>query len=459
MNSRVNSRGSSVVIFFLIFTLFASVIISDSIVQGAKSSFGSLNKSCIAVTQKSRVKTDSFEIKDIDDLRSRYKRVNVLGLGESQSDLQYGERKEMARIVGISGDIRNFKTTYMEEGSFLNEEVTDVNSNYAVIDRNLAFKLFGSTKALGLRIKLQGRSFYISGVVKDTQGVRRSISDDGLSNVYIPLKCFLNLYSENGITHMEFSSTDGTDTDIDKDKVRGWIRLLGKDDTEYQITDYAEKNKLIAQSPEIICMMLGILSCCMLLGGLKKQFSDIVSIYRRQKDKNYAYQIFKGNYRLFSKKIGVAAAILLVIAFILAITLQSIYIPPRYIPDEIIDLSYYEGLIKTSIRDGINSALWSIPHRELEIMRMGTSQALLTLLAVMDAVFIALGLRNILVEEYLNKGSVEFILLISSAASVIISIGLLYFMKLPAYVNIKHVTAMWLFLFCIFLNGIMRKRC
>lgn len=88
-----------------------------------------------------------------------------------------------AMITAVGGDFFLFRDFKLLDGSFFSE--TDLMQDGAVIDRNLAWELYGSDDIAGMNIYINGVKFYISGVIElpDTKAEKKTAGD--FSRAYI----------------------------------------------------------------------------------------------------------------------------------------------------------------------------------------------------------------------------------------------------------------------------------
>ena len=75
--------------------------------------------------------------------------------------------RAVADVTAVGGDFFLFRDFTLLDGSYFGEE--DIMQDGAVIDRSLAWLLYGSEKIAGMNIYVNGVQFYISGVVENPQ--------------------------------------------------------------------------------------------------------------------------------------------------------------------------------------------------------------------------------------------------------------------------------------------------
>lgn len=92
-----------------------------------------------------------------------------------------GERgSSEATAIGVGGDFFLFHPYELLSGSYISDD--DLMTDRVVIDRELAWKLFGGTELEGMTIEVEGKQCYIAGVIarEDDKFSQRCFSDEPL---------------------------------------------------------------------------------------------------------------------------------------------------------------------------------------------------------------------------------------------------------------------------------------
>jgi hypothetical protein len=134
-----------------------------------------------------------------------------------------------------------------------------------------------------------------------------------------------------------------------------------------------------------------------------------------------------------------------------------LYIPPQYIPDELINLSYYSDLIKGAIQGGIRSMGYVAPYTELIVNSTNmVLDLVLSISVVLGVLLLYAGFRELkALSMEPNKltlifGSFFVISLAALAATAFI-IGL------PFILDAKSLLVAWAFIFLNILYITKRK--
>lgn len=240
------------------------------------------NRFGIYYDKKLESDADYFTIKDINRIKS------ISTFVEKLAPLSYdlcniknkGENIEI-HIMATSADyddIANLNTAY---GRFLNEDDEKGKRKVAVIDSKLANKLFGSTKAIGKRIRLYNHSFRIIGVLKEEDSMLGGRPQNG---AYVPISSYQSL-QEKAITSLEGKA-------ITEDKVdRAISQVLDILERRHRKKDLygsynAEKemdavNKVTGTVSLVISVIAGI---SLLVGGIGIMNIMLVSVTERTRE-------------------------------------------------------------------------------------------------------------------------------------------------------------------------------
>ena len=106
----------------------------------------------------------------------------LLGVTRPKSDL-LAEMTTEARITAVGGDYSLIHRMHMLSGSFFTE--ISYGTRPVVLDEGLAFSLFSSSDIVGNEIKINGRTFTVSGVVRKNPGKEMEASYGQFPRAYI----------------------------------------------------------------------------------------------------------------------------------------------------------------------------------------------------------------------------------------------------------------------------------
>ncbi len=110
-----------------------------------------------------------------------------------------------AVLTAVGGDFFVFRNFHLINGSYFNDG--DLMQDGAVIDRSLAWELYGSSDVAGMNLYIDGVKFYISGVIENPETKPEKNCVGKLPRIYI---------SYDGASHLS-SLTDNSKTLISPD--------------------------------------------------------------------------------------------------------------------------------------------------------------------------------------------------------------------------------------------------
>lgn len=393
---------------------------------------------------------NSFTIDDIDRLKKELSTEDVSYTALSgliNTSVSNSNTVLTARLIGADHTYPNFSNMTLINGSFITQKQEKEGAMIAVIDEELAWDLFKSVDATGKTLDIYGKTFQVTGVLKKEGSIIGKLTDDGMPKVYIPAKVMLDMDNTAGITAMQIRTADGNTLDQNKSNVSAALGQISKDPSNYNIVDYNLKYALMRQGPLLFAFVMGIASMLILLKHVKKLTIKAYSLITEGCRTDYLSNVIKEN------KAELAVYLLEMMAVFIGIVLiwRGIsfkpYIPPRYIPDELIDISYYRNIIKGFIQGGIRDMGYIPTQSELYVNATNMLLNLLFFLGIMPGcLLLYIGLREM---KGLNIDTNKLTMIIG--VGFVFSLALLvvtaYMMQLPLILDIKGILVTWVFIF------------
>lgn len=109
--------------------------------------------------------------------------------------------KVTAKALGVGGDFFRFHPLTLRSGSYLSE--SDLMKDRVLLDESLAWKLFGGTDLAGLSVTIDGKSFYIAGVVGRETDRYSTEAGSQTEGFYLPYSTLKELNEAVGVTEYE----------------------------------------------------------------------------------------------------------------------------------------------------------------------------------------------------------------------------------------------------------------
>ncbi len=261
------------------------------------------------------------------------------------TDVKVEDRMVKASITGTNFMFPAFSRCNMLRGSFFSEDAEKSGGYIAVIDDRFAWEAFRTYKVVGETLELYNRQFKIIGVVKTDASVLSRLAGDNFSHIYIPGEKMLELDKSAAIKVFQFK-TDKTDImDRNETPISAALQAAGYKADDFSITDLNITRVSMEQKPQSIVFFLSCIIAVIVLKWLIQSLKNVITEIRRQCKKDYFINIIKDNLiptAAISLKILFSAA---ATGLLFASTTFKIYIPPKYLPDELIDLTFYFKLL------------------------------------------------------------------------------------------------------------------
>ncbi len=133
---------------------------------------------------------------------------NWIDAYSSQMTVQVeGERgSSSATAIALGGDFYLFHPYYLLSGSFISED--SLMQDRVVLDYELSWKLFGSAELEGMSVKIDGKDYYVAGVVKRETDSLSSKAYSGDPVIFMSYSAMTDGEEELGISAYELVMLD-----------------------------------------------------------------------------------------------------------------------------------------------------------------------------------------------------------------------------------------------------------
>jgi hypothetical protein len=351
-----------------IFLLLSVMIAGRSVYEKTKTLNGPVSMQKISVSVKNHLDAKGSSLlsqKDADRIAEAMDGRLLTHTMQAALPVSFQNNAIEARVIGTDSSYPLFHEVRLKSGGFLTRESGERGETVAVIEEDLAWQLFNTENAVGNQIRLLGRTFRIIGVSAKDRSILAGLSGDGTSNLYIPSQTFSGLDGDAEISHFEVATTDDGTLGRNEDEIAKVLRSIGKNPAAYQIIDYNIERARMEQKPHIVIFTIGFIMILWTLFYIKTMVLQLLSFLKKESDTDYFRDMVRHN---ISRILQTAGKTVLAILFILGVW-QCIrfrfYIDPALVPDELIDLSYYSGLVKESFQKMAANTGYVAPYAEL----------------------------------------------------------------------------------------------
>ncbi len=332
-----------------IFLLLSIMIPGVSILEKAEALNGLVSMQKITVSVKNNLDPKGSNLlsqKDMDRIREVFGGSMITHTIQAALPVSSESVSVKARVIGTDSFYSMFHEVRIKNGGFLTQESDDRGEAVAVIEDDLAWQLFNTDNAVGNQIRIFGRTFRIIGIAVKDKSVIGRLSDDGNANIYIPSTIFFNLNKDAGISCFEVETVDDGTLGGNESEIINALQSIGRNPSGYKITDYNIERALMEQKPVIAIFIIGLITIIGAILYIKTIVVHLIAIFKSEAGNDYFFGLVRRNIFLLLQTAGKAGIAILFILGLWQCICFKLYINPVLVPDELIDISYYAGLIK-----------------------------------------------------------------------------------------------------------------
>ena len=374
-----------------------------------------------------------------------FKNIDLAYATEGKSFAAYENNQTQANIFGISNKYNKFHQINLKSGSF----ITSGNENemVAVVDENLAIALFNNTNVVGMYIELYNQKFKIIGIIDSDDSMVQTLTDNGYGSIYIPVEHMLEYDVNSKITSIELMATDMGTTGKNIKAMNAALESIGKDSSNYRIVDYNVERILVEEKAQISIFIPGIVIIILLLLTIKKRALELFNTINIELKERYLKDILKLKYVKLSLII-LEIVVALAFMYLVWITIRfAIYIPPAYIPDELIDITFFTETFERLMQNSVLNAGYvpTFSEMKLNILNIMQNWSLyIYMFAGLPLYYLGLKLLELDKRNILERLLYSCIFLVFS---IVLSLFILKVFNMPIVVNTKEVLIVFAFVF------------
>lgn len=340
------------VLFFGILLIAAGMITGGSL-EAAASPSRLTGRDYIEVTVAPFVAQNSAQLTS-DDMTDILETLEspLTWWGNTLGTVSTDRRQMRAEVYAVGGPFADFHPVRMLKGSFLSPRGN--NGNSIVLDSGLAWKLFGTTDAVGMEVEFQGRTCTVTGICEQDTSLLGILSGNGMNRAYIGYRASIP------VTGMEASlpkSLPGKSLEA----VVGALSTQGKAADHFLFRDVTEGAQLDAESAGLPALAFAMILTVIVIVCARHAVSVMARRLRDLIEETYFLDSWRAYLRhVACMALAIAAAAGLVYTFWL-LTDFPFFLPGRFIPGSWIDAEFYKNLLETQAQDAI-SAMAYIPQ-------------------------------------------------------------------------------------------------
>ncbi|TXK84842.1 ABC transporter permease [Paenibacillus sp. N3.4] len=338
----LGAKLASWMVFAGVLLMVASAGLLSSVITDWEQTNGShqLNKLAANVdTSVAATSTTGLTLQDAEKLAKVWNTQITYSAGE-RGNAKAGINKANCHIIGVNEYYRDFTHMRMIAGTTITLTSVGEHSRVAVISAKVSDQLYHSVQVVGKTIELWGVPFTVIGVFYDHDSLIKQMAGDGIPDVLIPVTTMLDIRPELKIINIELAAKSdaalGGRTDV-----QHALTAIGQNPTQFRIDNNISDHTWIAQQKSLLLFIYGIIAVYLCLRFVPSQMSIV---YARLKSRLVMenWQDALNIERTMLVKHGLVVICLIAVAAILWKWIAfQLYIPPDWIPEEIIDLPFY----------------------------------------------------------------------------------------------------------------------
>lgn len=441
-----------------ILLLMSCIVLGKGLIEKCSQLNGAYSMQKVVVSVKNQADSQGRDSFSMDDIYRLEKELSTNDMdytaksGLASTAVSYAGASFGVRLTGTGYEFPLYNGLVMEKGSFISKSQEDEGEMVAVIDDELAWTVFKSSDVVGKTLDIFGSHFRIVGVAKKDGSVISKLIDDGLPDVYIPAAVMLELDTTSRVEILQIRTSEGGTLGQNISDVSSALQQTGKNSSSYNMSDLNLKLALMEEEPLLAVFIIGMISILILLSFAKNAALNIYHLLRNGCRTDYFSNVIRNNLK------GVGANLLEIAASAAGMALVwlgiafRLYIPPEYIPDELINTAYYSNLLKSLIQGGIKNMGHVAPVPELTA---NTAAVLVNILFIVSVILglllLYMGLRELRLNVKKSGTVIVFFLYLAISLGVLAATAA--WAGLPYILDVKCILVSWAFIYlCILYN-------
>jgi hypothetical protein len=447
-----SGKISLALLFIGILLLLAGIALGKSVAQKGLEINGAYSMEKVVVSVKNQLdiyNTSSFTLNDIKELVKELQ-TNELTYTCSpaltSSRISGNNSNCKVKITGTNYLYPMFHQLPFEYGGFFTYKNEEEGGYVAIIEETAAWNLFKTKNAVGKTIEIYDVPFKVVGVYAKDDSIIGTLTDSRIPDVFIPVRRMLELDATAKIKSFQVKTSDTSTLDLNTAHVSTALQQIGKSPSNYSIEDYNLKEALIKQKPMIIVFVMGFIMICIFLFQIKNILKDISVLIAYKCRTDYLSHVIRKNVVFLGiSLIKVMVSIGCIILIWTGIR-TNLYIPAKYIADELINVTYYVNLFKSSVQSSISSLGYIAPHTELLMNTLWKiSNWTFSIPLILGFLLIYLGIWQLKTSDIIMSRLIAYIGL-SVITSLFIIVVSSYLLGLPLVMDTKSLLVAWSFM-------------
>lgn len=249
-------------------------------------------------------------------------------------------RSAEADVIGVGGQTDRFANLWLYSGGSIAGRSVEEHAKVAAVSSQLAEQLFGTRNVVGMTVRLMGATFKIVGVYEPSDSLLGWMTDNGKPDLLVPVTTLIDLNPSLRIDTVRLAAGPASAVS-GIEEARAALTALGKPPSRYRIVNYAVEQDWVGQKPKLLLAAAGaaaILLCASLAAGRLKR--AVARVRTGLATEDWSDVVRRHRAELAADAAAVVALAVCAAGLWIAIR-HRMYIPAEFVPEELIDWSFY----------------------------------------------------------------------------------------------------------------------
>lgn len=281
-----------------------------------------------------------LSLREADRLAKQWSPLPIAYSGRAQTRAVNGRDSAECDVFGVNAGYRQFAEYPMLAGTSIAQTSVDERSRVAVIGLQAADRLFRSGQVVGKTIELFGAAFTVIGVFDDSRTLLRDMADDGIPDVLVPAAALFDVKPDARIDTMQLAMKPDSIFG-GEDAAKAALLAIGKNPEHYRVASEALAYRKTAQLGALLRFGCGAIAIALLAGLVIRRLKAACVSLQSRLAAEYLSDALRSEWRRLLADLLAAAGLALCAAVLWELIRFRPYIPPDWVPEQLIDLSFY----------------------------------------------------------------------------------------------------------------------
>lgn len=266
----------------------AAVIASVAFAQGSTKSITdklqALGTNIIQISIPGRASNRKVTLNDLLDFADKNSDSIALIAPQTSSSMtvKNGTNTRTTNVLGTTEDYEQIKNIEVTSGRFLLSFDTEYRQKVAIVGTAVINDIFGGSNPLGSDIKINGDTYKVIGVLKETAGGQDSSDDD---RVIIPVSTAMRMMRVSAISNFTVQATSADTVNTAMDKLNEYLFSIYKSTSSYRVFNQAQMlDTMNSVTGTMMVVLGGIATISLVVGGIGIMNIMLVSVTERTRE-------------------------------------------------------------------------------------------------------------------------------------------------------------------------------